>query len=344
MGKKKKRLVEEALAAEEAVTAEIDEATEAAEDTEATVDDNTLAENLRADIRLYEEKEKVVTEKLSLAKSKGLSPQVDRCRELLQKLVAEKQKKQAELKVVEARIREAEAKRFAAEFSEELDTLTEHIEHDVLKLEEEALPEPPSFEPVYDHMAKSKRLSVISKAFAFVGIFTGLIGALVYMIMVEFAFFKFRWIDLAIFGGIAVVMIIVGLFVGGASNKQKRLAEEIAAEIAEKQAEYEAELAERARLEAEKKAAWRNENMDAVIEAYKIEKAGDAKRARKKALQSLIPDLSKPEELKKNLHKVAPVAAACAAVAAVAMVSAGKKSAANRKTAALRREFFNWLT
>ena len=83
--------------------------------------------------------------------------------------------------------------------------------------------------------------------------------------------------------------------------------------------------------------------MDSVTEAYAIERAGDAKRARKKALQKLIPDLEN-EDLKKTVHKVAPIAAACAAVAVVAMVSSGKKAKANKKSAELRREFFNWLS
>ena len=102
---------------DDALIAEIDEALEAVEE---TVDDATLAEELRADIRLLKEKEKLVAQKLSLAKSKGLSPQVDQCRALLQKVVAHRQKKQEELKVVEERLREAEAKKFAAEFSEEI--------------------------------------------------------------------------------------------------------------------------------------------------------------------------------------------------------------------------------
>ncbi|MBO5294752.1 MAG: hypothetical protein J6B71_05880 [Clostridia bacterium] len=326
---------------DDALIAESDEALEAVEE---TVDDATLAEELRADIRLLKEKEKLVAQKLSLAKSKGLSPQVDQCRALLQKVVAHRQKKQEELKVVEERLREAEAKKFAAEFSEEIADLTEHIERDVLGIEEEELPEPPSYEPMYDHLAKSKRLSAISKAFAFVGIFAGLIGALIYMLVVEFAYIRFNWIDLAVFGGVALVMIVVGLCVGGASNRQKRIAETIALEIAELEAAYEAEMAERARIEAEKRAEWKNENADAVIEAYKLEKAGDAKRNAKKALQGLIPDLSKPEDLKKNAKKIVPIAALGAAVAVAAIASASKKSAANKKSAALRKEFFNWLT
>ena len=326
---------------DDSLLAEIDEALEAVEE---TVDDATLAEQLRADIRLLIENEKLVTKKLCLAKSKGLSPQIDQCRVLLQKVVAQKLKKQAELKEVEERLREAETKKFAAEFSEELVALTEHIERDVLGIDPEELPEPPSYEPMYDHLAKSKRLSVIAKALAFVGIFAGFIGALVYMLLSEFSYIRFNWVDLAIFGGVAVVMIVVGLFVGGASNRQARIAEKIAVEIAERQIAYEAELAELERIAAEKNAEWKNENADAVIEAYKIEKAGDAKRTAKKALQGMIPDLSNPDDVKKNARKLLPIAAAVATVATLAIASASKKSAANKKSAALRKEFFNWLT
>lgn len=307
------------------------------------VDDAQLAKNLRADIRVLEEKEAILTEKLCLAKDKGLNEQTDKCRVLLQKLVLQKNCKREELKVVEARLREAEAKAAMERISAEIDELTAQIENEVLPVVEEELEEAPVFEAEYDHLAKSKRLSVISKAFAFVGIFTGLIVSLIYSIFAVLAYVAFEPMAYVAFGVVALVMIVIGLCVGGASNKHKRIAAEIEAELAERRAAYEAEVAERERLKAEANAPWRNENVDSVTEAYAIERAGDAKRARKKALQKLIPDLEN-EDLKKTVHKVAPIAAACAAVAVVAMVSSGKKAKANKKSAELRREFFNWLS
>lgn len=334
MSRKIKKLTEEALETEFIENATEPALVEDAVEEEVEIDDPTLAQNLREEISVLEQEANGVIEKLSLAKAKGLIPQADRCRDLLQLLVAEKQKKQEELRVVELRIREADAKRFVEEFSEELDSLTEHIENDVLKLNE-GLPQPPEFEPMYDHFSKSKRLSLVAKAIAAVGVLTGLIGSLLYMLLVEFAFFPFAWCDLAIFGGIAVVLVIVALCVGAASNRQMRLAIEAAEEIAEQQAEYEAELA---RIEEEKNAVWKNETVDAVLESYRLEKAGDAARAKRKAMQRFIPDLSNP----KKIHKVAAIVAACAALTTVGLVAA-KKSAAKKESANARKEFFGWM-
>ncbi len=307
-----------------------------AADENEQIDDGVLAEALREDILILEQEIDTVTKKLSLAKAKGLIPQANRCRELLQMLVAEKQKKQAELSEVELRIREADAKRFVAEFSEEIDELSDHVENDILKLNDD-LPQPPDPEPVYNHEKKAKRLSLISRIIAFVGIFSGLIGALVYMLLVEYAFFPFKWLDLAIFGGVVVVLLIVAICVGGASNHHRRLAAEHAEELARQQAEYEAEIA---RIMEERNAIWKNECVDSVLEAYRLEKAGDAARSRKKALQKLIPDLSDP----KTLHKVAPIAAACTAVAAITLATVAKKSSQKRKAANFRKTFFDWMT
>ena len=157
------------------------------------------------------------------------------------------------------------------------------------------------------------------------------------MLMVEYAFFPFAWLDLAIFGGILVVLLIVALCVGGASNKHRRIAARLEEEFKEKQAEYEAEMA---RIMEEKKAIWKNERVDAVLEAYRLEKAGDVARNKKKALQRFIPDLSDPN----LVHKVAPVAAVCTAVAAIAVASAAKRSAQKKKAAKLRKSIFDWLS
>ncbi|MBR3895077.1 MAG: hypothetical protein IKJ35_08015 [Clostridia bacterium] len=293
------------------------------------IDDRVLAEELREHILTLEQEAGVVTEKLSIAKERGLTPQANRCRDLLRQLLVERTKKQEELKALELRIREADAKAFAAEFSEELDALAEHVEIDVLKMDEE-LPQPPTVIPTYYHHAKSKRLSIISWAIALVGIFSGLIGALIYMLLVEYAFFPFKWWDLAIFGGIAVVLVIVALFVGGASNRHRRIAQRLSDELKEKQAEYEAALA--SALE-ERNAAWKNENVDAVLDAYRLEQMGDDARARKKA-QGRFSVVSDSEALK----KAAPVAAACAAAGAVALALWGRKSAQKRKAKKVRKD------
>ena len=60
-------------------------------------------ELLRAAIADLEEKEAILTEKLCLAKEKGLTAQADKCRELLQKVIAQKQVKKGELHEAEAR-------------------------------------------------------------------------------------------------------------------------------------------------------------------------------------------------------------------------------------------------
>ena len=307
-------------------------------------DDELQKELLLADIRLLEEKEAVITQKLCLAKEKCMMAQADQCRTLLQRIVHERLRKKEELKEVEARIREAEAKRKMEELSVEIEELTESIESEIFGRNVDGEEITPVFEPEYDHWAKSKRLSVVAKAFAWVGVLAGLIGGIIYMLLVENAYFPFSWVEFAIFGGVALAMIIIGICFGAASNRQKRIAKAIDEELAQKKAAYEAELLERARLEAEANAAWKNDNVDAVAAANEIEKKGDAKLTRKRALQSLIPDLSDKEDVKNKLHKIAPIVAAAAAVAAVAAVSSGKKRAAAKKNAAIREEFFKWLT
>jgi len=282
-------------------------------------DDRVLAEKLREEILTLEEEAAVVVEKLNVAKERGLSPLANRCRDLLRQLLVERTKKQEMLKTVESRIREAEAKAFAEQFSQEIESLAEHVENDILKMDDE-LPAPPTVEPMYNHFAKSKRLSLISWTIALVGIFSGLIGSLIYMILVEYAFFPFRWWDLAIFGGIVVVLVIVALFVGGSSNKHRRIAQELSDEIEERQAEYEAALA--SALE-ERNAVWKNENVDAVLDAYRLEQMGEVPVERKSAKLS-IPD-------GETLKKAAPIAAACAAACAVVLALVAGKSAKKRK-------------
>ncbi len=306
-------------------------------------DDVALIKALRAEIKTLEGKEKELTKKLSVAKENGLDEMVSRCRALLQKIVRYKIDLRRELKAAELRHREAEAKRTMERLTEEIGSLTEEI-NTLLPAVEETVFETPLFEEEYDHLAKSKRLALISRMIAWIGVLGGLIGALVYTLLVVIANIKFSWWPgMATFGIGAVALIVIGLFVGGASRRHKRLAKEIAEEIEEQRAAYEAERAEMERLAYEANAPWLNDNMDAVTEAYAIERAGDRKRAGKKALQKMIPD-PENDDLKKTVHKVAPIAAVCAAVAIVALSASGKKKAAAKKSSALRREFFDWLT
>ncbi len=329
----KKMLSEEEYVAEETVPEE--EHSDAA--------DVALIKSLRAEIKTLEGKEKELTKKLSVAKENGLDEQVSRCRALLQKTVRYKIDLRRELKDAELRHREAEAKRTMERLSEEIGALTEEIE-ELLPAVEKTEFETPLFEEEYDHLAKSKRLSLIARAVAWTGILGGLIGAIVYMLLVVIENIEFTWWPgMATFGIGAVALIVVGLILGGCSRRHKRLAAEIAEEIEEQKAAYEAERAEQERLEYEANAPWLNDNMDAVTEAYAIERAGDRKRAGKRSLQKLIPD-PENDDVKKVVHKLAPVAIACTAVAIAALTVSGKKKSAAKKSAALRREFFDWLT
>ena len=337
-------VVEEIVADE--VTAEEAVAEEAVTEENVREEDVLKAnvEALREEIRVLEDKQKILGEKLHLAKGKGMNAQIEKCRELLQMLVIQANDKKAELKTAEELYREAKRRREIEELAAEINELTTQIEGEMVVEEEEPLEEP-VFVADYDHLAKAKRLSVVSKAVAFVGIFAAFIGALVYMLCIVFEIGPaFSWIDLAIFAGVAVVMIIIGLFIGGAANKHKRIAAEIEIEIAEKRAAYEAELAERERIKAEKEAAKKEQCMDAVVEAYAIEQAIDeqmVKQAKKEDMKNrMIVGLSEvPGKIKEHKKTIVPVAAAATAVVAIAaMVSSGKKKAAVKRSAAVRKE------
>lgn len=331
-------VVEEEAVAEEAV----------AEEPVLSEEDALKAnvEALREELRIVEDKVKVLSQKLNLAKGKGMIEQANTCRELLQKLVVQANEKKEAIKEAEALYREAKKQREIAELNAEIDALTAEIVGDYFTEEEEPLEEP-VFVAEYDHAAKAKRLSVVSKAFAFVGIFTAFICALVYMLCVEFTLVPFNWLDLVVFAAVAVVFIIIGLCIGGASNKHKRIAAEIELEIAEKRAQYEAEVAERERLAKEKAEAWKVQNMDAVAEAYAIEQQTGvemAKAAKKEDMKNrMIVGLSEvPEKIKEHKKTIIPVAvAATAVVAAAALVSSGKKKAAAKRSAAARKELID---
>ena len=279
-------------------------------------------EMLRAAIAALEEKEALLTEKLCIAKEKGLTVQADKCRDLLQKVIAQKQTKKGELQ-------EAEARKLAAE----LDELTEKLENEI---------DPKPFEEEkeleYNYRAKAKRMSLISRLIGFVGVFACMAGAIVYLLLtqVETMNLPFEWLYLAITGGAAVVFLIVAICIGNTANAYMRLADEIEAERLE---------AERALAEQAKAELLALNTLNAVIEANSAETKQDMLNAKPK--RKFLPDVKLPEvpeSVKKNVHKIVPVAAVCTAiVAATAIKSAQKNAAAAKRSAAARKEFFNWL-
>ncbi len=296
------------------------------------------------EIAALKEQEAILAERLALAKDRGLDAQASQCRRVLQRIVGKRTQKQEDLKVVLEALRRLEAKAFLERFSEEVDTLTTQIERDFLDIDPEAeAANAPSFEPDYDYEARAKRLSFISKTFGWVGILAGLVGAVVYLLLSVLEVATFSWIGLGIFGGVTAVLVLVGLIFGAAANHQRKVAARVADELAEQKAAYEAECEERRRLAEEAEKEWIIANAAAIAEAYSIEAEGDKRRAVKKSLQQLIPDLSDPEQIKKTARKLAPIAAVCAVVTVAAVAAGSKKRAAAKKTAALRREFFKWL-
>lgn len=272
---------------------------------------------LREEIAGLQEKEAVLTEKLNLAKEKGLAAQADRCRDLLQKVVRLRQKKQEELRVAEARALAAE-----------LDALTEEI-----GAEFDPAPIPYEETEEYNYLAKSRRLGLISRMVGFVGVFACFVGAFVYLLLaqVDTLNLPFEWTYLIGVGIGAVVFLVIALCLGASANKYRMLAEE----AEEQRAEEEALLA---LLAAEE--AFTTESLNAATEAYEIE---NAKPNALKLMASKIP-VKVPEKVKKNANKILPVAAVCTAVvAAFALSSARKKVAAEKHSAAVRRDFFKWL-
>ena len=140
-------------------------------------------ETLTEELRVLAEKENNLTDKLCEAKKAGSKEQTDRCRELLQYLVYNKKAKQEELETAKAGYRKLKQQREIAELTAQID----QIEADILGNQDpEAIEEEvePSFEPEYDYEAKAKRLSTASKVIALLGCFGGLVGALVYMVLV----------------------------------------------------------------------------------------------------------------------------------------------------------------
>jgi hypothetical protein len=269
-----------------------------------------------------EEKEALLTEKLCAAKEKGLVAQADRCRALLQKVVLQKRIKKDELQECEAR-----------KLAEELDELAAELE---LEFDPDLFVEEKQEE--YDYRAKAKRMSLWSRIVGFGGFLTCLIGAFIYLFLcqVETMNLPFEWMNLAITGVVAVIFVIVGLLIGHSANACEDKADEIESERLEK----EAELAKKKEAELLALA-----NLNAISEAYSIETNKDFEIAHpKKKLFGSVKMPEVPEGVKKNVHKIVPIATACTAVvAAIALSSAQKKKAAERRSAAVRKEFFNWL-
>lgn len=280
-------------------------------------------EPMREAIAGLQEKEAVLTEKLSLAKEKGLAEQADRCRDLLQKVVRQRLKKQEELRVAEAR-----------QLAAELDALTEEIGAEI---EPASIPVEETEE--YNYLAKSRRLGLISRMVGFIGVFACFVGAFVYLLLaqVDTLNLPFEWLYLAIVGAGALVFLVIALIIGASANSYKKIAEQLEAERAE-----EDEMIE---LLA-KEEAFTTESLDAATEAYAIEKDLELKKAtpeNEKRFAIKLP-VEVPEKVKKNVHKIVPVAAVCTAVAAIfAVSSASKKAAAEKRSAAARRDFFKWL-
>lgn len=307
-----------------------------------------LADSLREEIAAFEEQEAKLVEKLGEVKRKGLPEAASKCRNLLQRVVRERMARQADLKDVEESYREAKARRELAEANAEVDALTEQIERDFFENDAELL-EAPSFEPVYDHLSKAKRQTVIGKSVAMIGIFTALLGLVAYLLLVVASVSDFSWLSIVVFGGIAVVTSVVGMIFGRKANNNRAIAEELKSEIETKLAEYEAERLERERRKAETEAPWHLENLDAATEAQKLERDNDVAFAMEEELleeenRAILRRVDAVEYVKKNGKKLAAVALAGSAVWAVVAYSKSRKQKAKAaRTAAIRKEIRGWL-
>lgn len=279
-------------------------------------------EALRASIADLEEKENVLTEKLAKAREAGLIEQSARCRALLQRVVALKLRKKDELRVAEARYLADEIDGFAEDMENELEPCP---------VVDEAVAEG------YNHRAKSKRLKLISKILRGITLFAGTVGALAYLLFTqpEIMNLPFEWVYLAIDGVAMLILLIVSAAIGASAKTHARIADEIEADYL-----IEQEL----RAEQERNELLSLENLEAAAEAYAIETAGPkVQKTPRKIGPVTIPEV--PEKVKKNVHKVVPVAAvATVAVAAACAASAKKKKAEAKRTSAIRRDFFNWLS
>ena len=255
---------------------------------------------------------------------------------LLQKLVRRKNEIKAELAEVEARLGEIEARREI----EEIRALTEEIDAEVFPTAEQLVEmECPSFSPVYARVAKAERMGLIARVFAWTGLLAGLCGALAYLLLVEFNYVHFRWLDLAVFGVVVVAPALIGMIFGLCSNRQRKLADRAMETLDEQMRAYEAAVAEQQEILDAECVAWKHANTVAAAEADGAEYA-----AHRKALEN-----EKQAELKSRAmgltaklgdgkQKMIPVAIACAAVALVVA-----RRSSRRKKAAARREILRML-
>lgn len=295
-----------------------------------------LATSLRNRIADLENKEGQVGEKLTVAKRRGLLSSANKCRVLLQKLARRKNEIRAELSAVEARLGELEAKREI----EEIRALTEEIDAEVFPTAEDLVEmECPSFSPVYARVAKAERMGLIARVFAWTGLLAGLCGALAYLLLVEFNYVHFRWLDLALFGAVVIVPALIGMVFGLCSNRQRRMADRAMETLDAEMRAYEEAVAEQQAILDAECVAWKHANTVAATEAADAEYA-----AHRKMLES-----EKQEQLKSRAmgltaklgdgkQKMIPVAIACAAVALVVARRSSRK-----KKAAARREILRML-
>lgn len=297
--------------------------------------DLTRGDQLRREINRLCEKESVITKKLSLAKDKGMHEQAEQCRLLLQRIVIHRNRKKRELAEIDARVQKAQAVDFMERFTKEVDNMTAELEEGLFDLE----PKPKSLEgsPLFvaerDYHVKAKRRSIAASFFAWFGIFGGLLAAIAYLLLVHFEKLPFNWLILSSCGAFLVLMLLVSWAFCAAAKRNRRLAEAIELEIAERQAAYEAECLEYARMIERARKISQAENFEDIAEAYAIEKEGDARRVKMKAMQKWIPDLSDPEKIKKTAKILLSITAACVAVSvAVSAKKRKKKKEKNEKT------------
>jgi hypothetical protein len=292
-------------------------------DEELAVDYSQEAiDEMRASIADLEEKENALNEKLVKAREAGLIEQSARCRALLQRVVALKQRKKDELRVAEARYLADEIDGFAEDMENELDPGAE-VDEEVVE--------------VYNHRAKAKRMRLIAKILRGITLFAGTVGALAYLLLCqpEVMDISFNWITLGIDAAAMAVLFIVAGCIAGSAKTHESIADEI-------EAEY---LVEQELLaEQEREELLSLETLEAAAEAYAIETAGPkVQKTPRKIGPVTVPEI--PEKVKKNVHKIVPVAAAATvAVAAACVASSKKKKAEAKRTAAIRRDFFNWLS
>ncbi len=284
---------------------------------------------LRESISDLEDKERTVGERLTVAKEKGLLSSAAKCRTLMQRLIRRRCELEEELSAIEAMLEEIAAKREIDEIGE----VTAAIDAEVFPTAEELTEiDCPDYGAVYHHTAKSKRMGVIARAFAWAGVLAGLFGALAYMLLVEYNYAHFRLFDLALFGGAALVLIVVGILFGCSANRQKKLANAALEQFEAEMRAYEAAVAEQQAILDAECVAWKHENRAAAnaVEAWEREQLRLAAEAAEKArARAGLRGLG--EKAKESAKILVPVAVACAAVACMTARTKKKKRAAQKK-------------